>query len=80
MNTNERIKADKPIEIWETRDGTWKWKVFKKYQKPKNEATNPYARWFCGVSSPFTYGSDELGDVYVREIKMSAVQTYAEVI
>ena len=78
MNTSERIKVDKPIEVWESLDGTWKWKVFRKYQKPKNEAKNEYARWFCGVSSPFTYGQDELGDVYVREIQKYAIKTYAE--
>ena len=30
---------------------------------------NPYARWVCAVSSPYTWGSFELGDVYVSEIK-----------
>lgn len=63
-------KIDNPYEVWKA--GTWEWRVLKKYQNEENEAKNPYARWFCGVSSPFTYGEFELGDVYVKEIKDSA--------
>ena len=59
---------DNPYEIWKSYDGTWIWKVLKKYQNPENEAKNPYARWFCAVRSPMTYGSWELGDVYVKDI------------
>lgn len=65
-------KANDPCEVWESADGQWKWKVLKKYQKPEQEAKNPYARWFCAVSSPMTYGEDELGDVYVNDIKKYA--------
>ena len=63
---------DNPYEVWESADGTWTWKVLKKYQKPSKEAENPYARWFCAVSSPYTDGSFEMGDVYVREIAFYA--------
>ena len=66
---------DNPYEIWTSLDGTWEWKVLKKYQAPDKEAYNEYARWFCAVKSPFTYGSYELGDVYVREIKGFAIKT-----
>ena len=59
---------DNPYEVWRSYDGKWLWKVLKKYQKPSNEAENPYARWFCAVSSPMTYGSYDLGDVYVHDI------------
>lgn len=65
-------KLDNPYETWVSFDGSWEWKVLKKYQAPINEAKNPYARWFCGVKSPFTYGDYELGDVYVSEIKSNA--------
>lgn len=65
--SSKRLKADKPIEIWQT--PTWKWEVFGKYQKPEREAENPYARWFCRVTSPFTYPSYDLGDTYVKDIK-----------
>jgi len=56
-----------PYEIW-VNSQDWEWRVLKKYQSPKNEVKNPYARWFCAVRSPFTFGSWEYGDVYVREI------------
>jgi hypothetical protein len=55
-----------PYEVW--RAGSWTWKVLKKYQSPEKEAANPYARWFCFVTSPYC-PNGELGDVYVREIK-----------
>jgi len=61
-------KHDNPYEVWKSADKTWTWKVLKKYQKPSKEVENPYARWFCAVSSPFTYGDFEYGDVYVKEI------------
>ena len=60
---------DHPYEIWKPFDGTWEWRVLKKYQKPSKEKDNRFARWFCGVKSPFTYGSFELGDVYISDIK-----------
>jgi len=46
----------------------WEWRVLKKYQSPEQEKKNPYARWFCAVKSPMTYGEWEYGDTYVREI------------
>jgi len=62
---------ENPYEIWSNNSG-WEWRVLKKYQNPENENKNPYARWFCAVKSPYTYGSYELGDVYVKDIKSSA--------
>ncbi|HUW66509.1 MAG TPA: hypothetical protein VMW20_00490 [Candidatus Nanoarchaeia archaeon] len=59
---------ENPYEIWISRDGTWQWRVLKKYKAPESEAKDPYARWFCAVKSPYTYGSFELGDTYCREI------------
>tara|TARA_R100001530_G_scaffold35286_1_gene27519 strand:+ start:828 stop:1082 length:255 start_codon:yes stop_codon:yes gene_type:complete len=58
--------VENPYEVWKL--GDWTWKVLKKYQKPEREAKNPYARWFCAVSTPYTYGSYDMGDVYVTEI------------
>lgn len=43
----------------------WEWRVLKKWQVDDNK---PYARWFCAVKSPMTYGEWEYGDVYVSEI------------
>lgn len=57
-----------PYEIWTNSQG-WEWRVLKKYQTEEKEKDNPQARWFCGVKSPFTYGSFELGDVWVKDIK-----------
>lgn len=74
---SKRLKENKPIEIWSTPDGSWKWEVYRKYQKPDKESKNPYARWFCKVKSPFT-PQGELGDVYVREIKSHARLVFSE--
>lgn len=65
-------KIEDAYETWETSDGRWIWKVLKKYQAPDKEASNPYARWFCAVQSPFIYGSWEYGDCYVKDIIGSA--------
>lgn len=67
-------KVDNPYEVWETTDGSWQWRVLKKYQSEEKEATNPYARWFCAVKSPYTFGQFEYGDVYVQEIKQNAIK------
>ena len=62
---------DNPYEVWQ--GNGWTWKVLKKYKSDEGEANDPYARWFCFVTSPFCeYG--EMGDVYVREIKAQAVK------
>lgn len=58
-----------PYEVWT--NGSWTWKVLKKWQSPDKEATNEYARWFCHVTSPMC-PNGEMGDVYVREIKSQA--------
>ena len=67
-------KIDEPYEIWATLDKSWEWRVLKKYQSEENEAKNVYARWFCAVKSPHTYGDYEYGDVYVKDIKEYAVK------
>ncbi len=61
---------DQPYEVW--RRGDWEWRVLKKYQSPEAEEKNPFARWFCGVRSPFTYGEFEFVDVYIKDIKNHA--------
>ena len=67
---------NKPYEIWDNYKG-WTWYVLKKYQKPSMEIKNPYARWLCLVKSPFM-PNGELGDVYVNEIKSSAIRIYKD--
>jgi len=64
-------KVDNPYEIWKTPDGSWEWRVLKKWQVDDDK---PYARWFCAVKSPYTYGSWEYGDVYVKDIKQNAIK------
>ncbi len=66
--------VDKPYEIWANERAGWEWRILKKYQTPEKEKQNPYARWFCAVKSPFTYGSWEYGDTYVHEIKQNAIR------
>lgn len=66
--------VENPYEIWKSPDGSWEWRVLKKYQSPDKEATNPYARWMCAVKSPYTFGSWEYGDTYVRDVRGSAVK------
>jgi hypothetical protein len=58
---------DNPYEVWESVDG-WQWRVLKKWQTPEQEAKNPYARWFCWVSSPFC-PHGEMGDTYLSYIR-----------
>jgi hypothetical protein len=60
-----------PYEVWQSFDGSWTWKILKKWQSPDKEASNPYARWFCFVTSPFC-PQGELGDVYCQDIKQQA--------
>jgi hypothetical protein len=79
LTTDQRIKQDKPIEVYENKRAGWVWKVWKKYQRPDLEAKNPYARWFCSVKSPFTYDGYDMGDTYISDIKMGGgVLTFKE--
>jgi len=65
----------RPYEVWtgqvsiEGEVLNMVWKVLKKYQAPEAEARNPFARWFCAVQSEATFGSEEMGDVYISDIK-----------
>lgn len=62
------VKQENPYEIW-TDGHSFTWLVLKKYQGEDAEAKNAYARWFCAVEGPGTYGGFDLGDTYVAEIK-----------
>lgn len=78
-NTQGKMRdKNDPYEVWRTLDGSWEWRVLKKYKSPKGEAKDSYARWFCAVRSPMTYGDFELGDTYVSEIKQYAFQVEGE--
>ena len=64
--------VENPYEVWKSLDGSWEWRVLKKWQKKSKEVVNPYARWFCAVRSPYTYGTWEYGDTYVRDVQSQA--------
>lgn len=82
MSKNECSKTRKvnePYEVWKCRmnfgvEGGFddileiEYRVLKKYQSPKGEAENPYARWFTAAKSEATYGQWEYGDTYIRDI------------
>jgi len=73
------VSVDEPYEIYkdeielELAGSGFEWRVLKKYQTPAKEAENRFARWFCAVRSPMTFGSWEMGDCYARDVK-----TYGE--
>lgn len=56
--------------------GPFKWKVLKTYQ---NDDAKKYARWFLATSSPYTFGSDELGDGYVEDVVFPLTNQLVEV-
>jgi len=60
--------VSRPYEVWEA--GDWQWRVLKKYQKDDHK---PYARWYCAVKSPYTYGTYDMGDTYAEEVMRNAV-------
>ena len=60
--------VNEPYEVWKSADGSWEWRVLKKYKSPEAEEKDPYARWFCAVKSPMTYGGWEYGDTYVSDV------------
>jgi len=68
---------DDPYEVWKSRDGSWEWRVLKKWQADDDK---PYARWFCAVKSPFTQGEWDMGDTYVADIKRHAVKVDPSII
>lgn len=66
-------KVEQPYEVW-TAPG-WEWRVLKKYQA---DDLKPYARWFCAVKGPGTFGGYDYGDVYAAEVMGAAVRTEVE--
>ena len=64
-------KLDNPYEIWKSVDGSWEWRVLKKYQEDDHK---PNARWFVAVKSPFTFGEFELGDEYAKNVMSQGIK------
>ena len=74
-------KMDRPYEVWQGNAGDLgniTYLVLKKYQTPELEATNQFARWFVAAKSDATYGTFEMGDNYVSEIKMVARRIWVD--
>ena len=69
---NKTRPVENPYEVWKSPNGEWEWRVLKKWQKPSKEKNNPFARWFCAVKSPSTFGSWEYGATYAREVQSVA--------
>lgn len=73
-NTKAKTRpVENPYEIYENPAAGWEWRVLKHYASEEREKTDVYARVFCAVKSPMTYGDYEYGDVYLREIKQNAM-------
>ena len=62
------VKVDNPYAIYRNDRTNFEHRVLKTYQTKKNESKNPYARWYVASRSPYTYGSWEYGDIYVKDV------------
>ena len=67
MFSKRSVKAEDPQAVFS--GGDFEYRVLKTYQ---NDDAKPFARWFLATRSPFTYGSFELGDGYVRDVVLHA--------
>ena len=69
MAKNPALKSRKPdnpyLIICDYRSA-WVYRVLKFWQA---DGRKEYGRAFCAVASPMTYGSDDLGDVYVADLR-----------
>lgn len=63
VNMKKTRPVENPYEVYQA--GGWTWKVLKSWQNDRDQA---YSRAFCAVSSPYTFGGYDLGDVYWSEI------------
>jgi hypothetical protein len=68
VNMKKSRPVENPYEVWQA--GDWEWRVLKSWQ---NDRDQEYARAFCAVSSPYTFGSFDMGDVYWVDIFKNAV-------
>ena len=57
---------NKPYAVYST--GDFLWKVLKTYKVADNEQNDPYARWFCFVTSSLC-PEGEYGDTYALDVK-----------
>ena len=63
---------ENPYAVYRSPYG-WEWRILKTYKMPKNEAKDPYARWFIAATSPHMHnGRFEYGDEYKTTITRNA--------
>ena len=74
ISMSKTRNVNNPYEVYVL--GDWEWRVLKHYQSPAGESKNPYARVYCAVKSPMTWGGYDLGDTYLRDIKGAATLVY----
>ena len=60
--------VDDPYAIYSGPVG-FEWKVLKTYRRPDKEQADQYARWLVAASSPFTFGSCDMGDEYASNVR-----------
>lgn len=73
MGLRKTVTRENAHAVFSTPDGSWKWYVLKTYKAAKNEAGDPYARWFTLVTSPFVGEAGEMGDTYAKDIRGSGM-------
>tara|TARA_R100001198_G_C5151815_1_gene160930 strand:- start:341 stop:661 length:321 start_codon:yes stop_codon:yes gene_type:complete len=62
------VKVDSPYAIYKNDRTNFEHRVLKTYQSKDKESKNEYARWYVASRSPYTYGSWEYGDIYVKDV------------
>ena len=62
------VKVDSPYAIYKNDITNFEHRVLKTYQSKEKESKNPYARWYVASRSPYTYGSWEYGDIYIKDV------------
>lgn len=62
------VKVDNPYAIYKNDRTNFEHRVLKTYQTKDKESKNEYARWYVASKSPYTYGSWEYGDIYVKDV------------
>jgi len=70
-------KIDNPYAVYKCEHplfGATEYRVLKTYQKPELEGKNAYARWFVAAKSDCTFGSWDMGDTYIAEIKRAGAR------
>lgn len=74
MSMGKTRKVNRPYAQFESADG-WTWRVLKAYTR---DPLTPFARWFCAVKSPMTFGSYDVGDTYVADVIGRGRLTYVD--